>query len=289
MFNSILEEKTQEEIWEPIAILGISMLRQRSPLFRLVFGVISCIAINMHGASGYERVSKYNLISELPDIYIHSESEKIGVTWQNGLVWDKPLIQKFYSILPKAERFVMLDIGAQTGSFSLLAKYFPNSEWYSFEPIQEATHVLKKNLELNDINNVLVFQLACSNFSGKTTLKMPAMHDWGLATIGSNVQRFTTVTERSIECIELDTFVAAHNIARVHFMKIDTEGAELLILRGAQKMIARDHPIILMEYNPINMNQCGVHKEEIDAFLREMGYQWDLVSSEDILCIPIVR
>ena len=253
------------------------------PFLILIF-LIAPSAANGH-ATG-QRL-KYNLVEKESDIYIHPESEKIGVTWQNGLVWDKPLIEKFYSILPKTERFVMLDIGAQTGSFSLLANIFPDSEWYSFEPIQEATNVLKKNLELNDINNVSVFQCACSNFSGMTTLKMPAMHDWGLATIGSNVQRFTTVAERAIECIELDNFVVAHNIPRVHFMKIDTEGAELLILQGARKMIARDHPIILMEYYPINMEQCNVREDEIVDFLREMGYRWHFVSEADILCIPI--
>ena len=140
---------------------------------------------------------------------------------------------------------------------------------------------------LNNINNVVVSQVACSNFTGIATLKMPAMNDWGLATIGSNVQRFTPVMERSIECIELDAFVTSHNISKVHFIKIDTEGAELSILQGARNMITRDHPIILMEYNPTNMKQCGVCKEEIDNFLREMGYQWHLVSSEDILCMPV--
>lgn len=232
---------------------------------------------------------QYNLVNGLPDIYVHPISEKIGCTWEKGVVWDKPLIEKFYSLLPKDSFFVMLDLGAQTGSFSLLAKYFPNSQWYSFEPLEEAAETLKKNLALNDINNVTVYQLAGSNFTGKTTLKMPPMDCWGLATIGSNVQRFVPLNARPIECIELDSFLVAHNIERVHFMKIDTEGSELAILQGAKKMIMRDHPIILMEYQPINMKQCGASKDEIDNFLREMGYQWEMVSAEDILCIPIVR
>lgn len=252
----------------------------------LLFCCLSDSELRAVMSSQVDQKKAYNLVKHEPDIYIHPYSEKIGHTWRDGIVWDKPLIEKFYLLLPKNECFVMLDVGAQTGSFSLLAKYFTNSKWYSFEPIKEATETLIKNLALNHISNVSVFQLACSNFSGKTTLKMPVMQDWGLATIGSNVQRFTAISERSIECITLDDFVAMHNLKKIDFMKIDTEGAELLILQGARKMIERDHPVILMEYNPINMRQCGVRKEEVEDFLSSIGYKWELVSSEDILCFP---
>jgi len=116
---------------------------------------------------------------------------------------------------------------------------------------------------------------------------MPAMNAWGLSTIGSSPLRFETAIEREIECIDLDSFVTANDIKKVDFMKLDTEGSELHILRGAKQMILRDHPIILMEYNETNMKQCGISKKEIDQFLTEMEYQWGFVSTEDILCIPI--
>ncbi|MDR3645992.1 MAG: FkbM family methyltransferase [Candidatus Babeliales bacterium] len=231
---------------------------------------------------------KYNLVNGLPDIYITPNTEQIGHTWSNGNVWDKELIQKFYSLLPVDNSFVVIDIGAQTGSFTLLSKYFPKSIWYAFEPIYEAANALKENLVLNGITNVSVYQKAVSDFSGTTTLYMPNMNEWGLSTIGSNVLRFNTSIKREIECIDLDTFVEAENIQKVNFMKLDTEGAEMSILRGAKKTIIRDHPIILMEYNETNMKQCNVLKEEIDQFFKDVGYEWKLISSEDILCIPIV-
>lgn len=230
----------------------------------------------------------YNLVEGLPDIYLAPASERIGHTWENGMVWDKHLIHKFYALLEEHnDFFVTIDLGAQTGSFSLLAKYFPNSEWHSFEPLQEAADTLKSNLILNDIKNVSVYQMAASNAACQLTLKMPVMSQWGLSTIGSNVLRFTPVMERTIECIDLDSFIESNKIDKVHFMKLDTEGWELNILKGAKNLILRDHPIILMEYNETNMKQCDVIKEEIDEFLQTMGYKWKLISTEDILCIPI--
>jgi hypothetical protein len=115
---------------------------------------------------------------------------------------------------------------------------------------------------------------------------MPDRPNWGLSTIGSNPLRFKPHTKREVECIDLDTFVERHHIEKVHFMKLDTEGSELAILRGAQKMIARDHPIMIMEYNETNMKQCNARKKDLDDFLGQMGYTWKLISSEDILCIP---
>lgn len=229
----------------------------------------------------------YNLVAGLPDVHITPTSTKIGETWLQGNIWCKHVIEKFYSLLSSDDCFVVFDLGAQTGCFSLLAKYFPTSMWYAFEPIEEAVKELRENLALNDICNVAVYQTAVADFVGTITLNMPPMNHWGLATTGRNVFRFTTVAKRNVECIKLDNFVVEHRIEKVHFMKLDTEGAELTILRGAQNMIMRDHPIILMEYNTDNMKQCGVLKKDLDAFLKSMGYEWHLISYDDILCIPI--
>lgn len=229
---------------------------------------------------------EYHLIDGLSLVFIDDEAEHIGHTWSGGSVYERHLIQKFYHLLPREEPFVALDIGAQTGCFSLMAKFFPNSQWYAFEPIIEAATVLKKNLALNGIDNVHVENVAVSDISGTTYLSMPNKDNWGLSTIGSNPLRFAVQSQREVSCIDLDSFVGLHGIKKVHFMKLDTEGAELLILRGAKNMLLRDHPIIVMEYNETNMKQCGITKNDVDAFLMEMGYVWGFISSEDLLCTP---
>jgi FkbM family methyltransferase len=226
----------------------------------------------------------YNLIEGKPDIYIHPDAETLGPTWIHGQIREKHLIQKFYNLLPTNEPFVAFDLGAQTGSFTLMAKYFPLSTWYAFEPIQEAADILRQNLILNAITNVFVHQVAVTDFSGTATLKMPDRASWGLCTIGPRALRFTPKTTREIPCIDLDSFVEENQIARVHFMKLDTEGSELAILRGARKMIQRDHPIMIMEHNETNMEQCNIRKKDLEDFLIEMGYEWKLISHEDILC-----
>lgn len=238
-------------------------------------------------SKGHHGRKKYNLVSGLPDIYISARTEQIGLTWVNGNVYDKPLIELVYSILKNREDFfVFLDVGAQTGSFTLLAKYFPNSEWHAFEPIKEAIDELNVNLLLNDIRNVSTYQVCVSDQPGWRSLRLPTDTHWGLATLGERPLRFGHYEERRVECIALDSFVAANNIKRVDFIKIDTEGWELFVLNGGQEIISKNKPVMLMEFNRENMKQCNVDEDEIYQFLNQIGYELHLAGVEDILCIP---
>jgi len=232
----------------------------------------------------------YNLVSGLPDIYISEKTEQIGATWSQGNVWDKPLIEKFYSLLKwREDAFVVLDIGAQTGCLTLLAKYFLQSTWHAFEPIQEAAVELKANLALNQLTNVSVHQVCVSNRSGEAVLKLPKDTHWGLATLGEKGVRFHTCEERTVPCITLDEFVQKEGLERVDFIKVDTEGWEFFVLQGGEAVLRKFRPIILMEFNRDNMRQCCVSPDEIVQLLESLSYTWQFVSSEDILCTPVAN
>jgi FkbM family methyltransferase len=231
---------------------------------------------------------RYNLVSGLADIYISNNTEKIGATWSEGQVHDKLVIEKFYFLLKQKEgAFHVLDIGAQTGSFTLLAKFFPQSKWYAFEPIKEAADELNVNLRLNKIKNVTVHQVGVSDISGEKYLKLPKDVHWGLATLGENGIRFKLYDERVVTVLSLDEFIGVNNIKKIDFIKIDTEGWELNVLKGGKNMIHKDRPLILMELNEQNLEQCRISSQDIYQFLEEIGYEWEFVGREDLLCKPI--
>jgi len=228
----------------------------------------------------------YNLVYDQPNILITEEAEKLGCSWKNGEVWDKPLINRFYSLLKnRTGPVTVLDIGAQTGTFTLLSKFLPGSKWYAFEPIKEAADILQLNLRLNNIKNVEVYPYAISNRSGRDILKLPEYSQLGLATLGRKPLRFNQFTCREIECLELDIFISEKNISKVDFIKIDTEGWEFFVLQGGKKMLTRDRPVILMEFNPVNMRQCGIYRRQIVELLNDLNYEWELLF-EDIICTP---
>ena len=234
-----------------------------------------------------ERWASYSLVSGLPHVLISPRAERLGATWCNGQVWDQPLIQYTYEMLCKArEDFVAIDVGAQTGCFTLLAKYFPKSKWYAFEPIEEAANLLRSHLCINQVNNAVVANIALSDKAGKGELKLPLEDHWGLTTLGANPQRYKNYVIREVNCIDLDSFVISNNIEKVDFIKIDTEGFEFFILKGAENTLLKDKPIILMECNLFNMTQCGITPEMVYGFLRKIEYIWKEISPEDILCLP---
>lgn len=235
-----------------------------------------------------EELLSYNLVETQPNIQITQTTEDIGSAWKHGIIHDKEMVRAFYNILQaKNDRFVVFDVGAFTGRFSLLAKFFPNSHWYSFEPIQEAADCLRNNLILNEIANVSVIEMACSDSSEWRRLGMPSIEIWERSTFGRNILRFLPPIEnRSVECIDIDTFVMMKEIRKVDFLNIDAEGWELFVLQGAKKLIQRDRPVIFMQYNEVNMRQCYIDSKEVELLLEAFGYQKEFINFEHVLCFP---
>jgi FkbM family methyltransferase len=240
------------------------------------------------GRTNRDMFREYSLVSGKDKILISHKAESLGATWNNGIIWDKPCIEKFYELLymKRREPFVVLDIGAQTGVFSLLAKFFPLSKCWAFEPITEAALLLEQHCKINSISNVTVIECAVSDSCQDLELKLPLHDHWGLATLGSKPKRFEGFISRKISSISLDFFFKNLVIERLDFIKIDTEGWEYYVLQGAKNLILRHKPIILLEFNIINMAQCNIDSEDLLNLLESMGYSWSFFSSEDILCIP---
>jgi FkbM family methyltransferase len=170
---------------------------------------------------------------------------------------------------PKKPSAIVLDIGAQSGAFSLLAKYHPDTKWFCFECDPTNYSLLQENIKLNNINNCSTFQLALSNQNEKTTLHRS--DHFGLHTLGSNPIRFRDEPSRNIEVetTSIDEFVATHNLPSVDFIKIDTEGCELNILRGAIKTIAKFKPKILFEYCEENLQQFDYSSAQLIRFVTD--------------------
>jgi len=67
----------------------------------------------------------------------------------------------------------ILDIGTQQGLYTLLAKFYPNTKWYSFEPFKFSYDLLNSNLIYEDILNVSTYNIALSNKIGEDILYVP--------------------------------------------------------------------------------------------------------------------
>jgi len=201
---------------------------------------------------------KYNYLDN-PDYPIYVSDKTIQLTPQTFMedhLWEHNSLKYFYSLVPRDKPVNIVDIGAQSGLYSLFAKYLPLSTFYAFEPYPPTYRALLENLQLNKITNVIPHNIGISDKAEETTLNVCIGHN-GLHTLGTTPLRFQDACPTSIQVDTLDHLFYDKNIP-VDFIKIDCEGWEYFILQGGLKTIQKYKPIIEIEWNDYNMKQCGV-------------------------------
>lgn len=145
---------------------------------------------------------------------------------------------------------VVFDIGANIGVTALAAASQAASV-HAFEPDGVARGFLEHNLAQNGAENVTVHPLAVGHEVGRLpffsdTISKSASHLVSDATLDH-------VSEQSVEVTTLDVFTAASDIPRIDLIKVDIEGFEIDVLRGAPKTLSRYRPRMLIEFNAFTM------------------------------------
>ena len=142
---------------------------------------------------------------------------------------------------------VFYDVGANIGFFTIIGRRLVTSAGrvVAFEAVPENAQVVERNCALNGFEDVQVVAKAVSNAGGSGTLVLSS-HDGGAALQDSTDQAGTTETI-VVELVSLDDFVAQHPALAPNLVKIDVEGAELLVLQGMAKVLAEFRPIIIFE------------------------------------------
>jgi FkbM family methyltransferase len=171
----------------------------------------------------------------------------------------------------------VLDIGANIGLYSLLsAKRLDGSGVvHAFEPTPFVAKRLRDNVRLNHFQNVIVNQIALSDQAG--TAKFYVHEEADCNSLG-------VVSSNSIEVqtMSLDEYVGSAAIQRVDLIKIDVEGAEVKVLRGAHVLLSRaDAPVMMLEFNPPLLAAMGTNDDELAALLSSYGYKLQLIAQHE--------
>lgn len=135
--------------------------------------------------------------------------------------------------------FILFDVGANIGSYSIMtAKLFPKSTIYSFEPSKATFHQLVQNVK-SDIS-IFPFRIGFGEEKKKTLLYSDQLESGMASTYkrqfaNSNIKFSHTET---IEIVKLDDWVKRYKVTP-DFIKIDVEGGELSVLKGAINALNR--------------------------------------------------
>ena len=171
---------------------------------------------------------------------------------------------------------VVLDVGAHHGYYSLLASKAvgASGKVIAFEPSPREQLFLRRHLDINRCSNVVVEPIAFGSSEREADFYVVE----GTET-GCNSLRPPNVKQRIDICraqvLRLDDYVKERRIKHVDFIKLDAEGGELDILRGARRLLEHGpRPVILAEVQDLRTQPWGYKAHEIVSYLESRDFIW---------------
>jgi FkbM family methyltransferase len=209
------------------------------------------------GKYGYMLANKF-------DVFIGKSIIEYGENCESELA--------MYRQLTKNLNKNIVEVGANTGTFTVpLAKMLQdkNLAVIAFEPQPFVFQNLCANLALNDITNVEAWPFACSDTMGQLFFRMPTYGKSGNFGGIPFTELKAEPKMASIPCVTLDHSL---NGTSVGLLKVDAEGFELKVLKGATAIIDENRPILYVE------NDRPENSKELIEFIRDLNYQlwWHL-------------
>jgi FkbM family methyltransferase len=170
---------------------------------------------------------------------------------------------------------VLLDVGAHAGSWTRpLSKLVGRGHVYAFEALPYYAEVLKLTAKLLNLKNVTVLNRAVTDHNGRLKLTWQdtrGKHLSGLTHIAGVSE--DTRNAICVDGITLDAFIASHRVrSRVAFVKVDVEGAELMVVHGAEKTIEQFRPVFYLEIVATYCQRYGYQPVDVFDFFSTRQY-----------------
>ena len=183
---------------------------------------------------------------------------------------------------------VVLDVGANLGWMTLTLSAIVGDKGlvHAFEPNPEMCNFIDEAVTRNDIRNVSLYRVALGSEVGKLTLSVPSGNAGAASlALARSVPNSRTV---SVPVRTLSSVVRQEEIRKVSFMKLDVEGFEPEVLKGAVEVFEKQPPDnILFELNECTERQVQGHPTI--KFLSEFGYGFFKLPQRRLLRMRAVR
>ncbi len=230
-------------------------------------------------------VIKYKILRKIPffrNYFVQIlEGRLKGLKWGLHASEFKCLIGTYESETQEVfEKYIepnhtVYDIGANVGYFSLFASIITGEmgKVYSFEPIKDNLNMLTKHVDLNNINNVVVYNYAIADCD--KNIKFTNSENKSANTYITNSPMFDSSPVINIQARSLDSLFIEDKLSPPNFIKIDIEGAEYDALKGAQEIIKKYCPVI---YISTHENHLKGVESLCKLFLSTLNYELTLIN-----------
>lgn len=177
--------------------------------------------------------------------------------------FEEEMLDAFMHYLKPGMTFV--DVGANIGQHTLFVSRLVGKDGHviSFEPIPHLYEQIKKSVEANAMDNVKIVHAGCGEKEETKTLYINKANIGGSSVIP--LAEENKEEEISIHIIRAEDILLPYK--KIDLIKIDVEGFEYRALLGLEKIIARDTPILFIEYTPSFYKRNKVGNNENDGIL----------------------
>ncbi|MEN8116942.1 MAG: FkbM family methyltransferase [Bacteroidota bacterium] len=197
--------------------------------------------------------------------------------------WDKKEKDFFHLMKLISEDGIILDLGANIGVTSYhLAKNFPNSTVYSFEPLDLNMTTLKRIKEKFGIKNIKEIQVAVGDTNGTIEMIMPVVKNVPMHGLSHVVENESSQEDSGfkyeVPLISLDNYAELNNTKeKITALKIDVENFEYSVLKGATKLLKEHNPVIYCElWDNENRTKCI-------SLLDNLGYSAFVLNKKELV------
>lgn len=173
----------------------------------------------------------------------------------NSKQWEPQTFEIFNKFLDS--KHSMIDVGAWIGPTTLFGASIAK-KCYSIEPDPIAYKILKKNVKINKKlkEKIELFNICINNKEGNVFLKNKS--DFGNSV--SSIMLLNSKNSNKVKGVQLETFMEEHKITDCNFVKMDVEGAEIMILPNIKHLLKKQNITIHLSLHPQNFQK---HKKDM--------------------------
>jgi len=166
---------------------------------------------------------------------------------------------------------IVLDIGAHAGIWSLLvAEQNQSADIRAFEPSPAAVEQLRRHLHMNGLDRIVVHPVGVGDRPGTRAFFQAPRSNSGASSFFNRQGS----AEIAVPVVTVDAYLAREGLSHVDVIKVDVEGAEMLVFEGASRLLASDGaPMLFFELNDDLCASYGVTSQEVKRRLIAHGYR----------------
>ncbi len=197
-------------------------------------------------------------------------------------VWEPQETALFHSLIKPG--MTVLDVGANMGYYTLIAAKLVGDKGhsYAFEPDPDNYRLIVKSVQVNGYRNVTVFNKAVADEFGRVKLYLESTN-WGHSLSAQNINDPAGAVE--VETVTLDGLYALGKLgSKIDFIKLDVQGAEGLVVKGARKVLLEHQPTVVMELEPARLRNMGSDALDLLCWFEAAGYSIRVIERD--ICLP---